>query len=47
VVSYGGLVDRDTIHGRDVQLMHDDDVVAHIMSCIDADRRHREDCPSG
>ena len=30
VMSYGGLVDRDTIHGRDVQLMHDDDVVAEI-----------------
>ncbi|MHB8719184.1 MAG: hypothetical protein ACYDAC_09895 [Candidatus Dormibacteria bacterium] len=34
--SYAGLIDRSTVHGGDVRLIHDDDVVAHVQSCAAA-----------
>lgn len=43
VMSYAGLVDRATIQGRDVQLMHDDDILERVERRQDEERRDRRD----
>ena len=43
VMSYAGLIDRDTIQGRDVQLLDDDDVVDEVAQSQHDARRERQE----